>query len=361
MPLDLTLPIGDLTRCLLEVESVSGNEAQLADEVEAALLGLSHLDVARDGDAIIARTRLGRGERVAIAGHLDTVPLADGLKVKVEGDTLWGRGAVDMKGGVAVILSLAASVIEPNRDVTWILYDHEEVADALNGLRRVSQNHPEFLKVDFAVLAEPTAGGIEGGCNGTLRVEVEVPGIAAHSARAWKGVNAIHQAAPVFDALSRYVPRIVTVDGLDFQEGLNAVAVASGIAGNIIPDRCTITVNYRYAPDKTDDQALAHVHEVLRESGVEGLTIKVIDHGASCRPGLDSPIARAFVDAVVATGASGPRAQYAWTDVARFGTLGIPAVNFGPGDPDLAHSDDERVSIREIERVQEGLRAWLEG
>ena len=361
MTLDLGLPIGDLTRCLLEVESVSGNEGPLADAVEAALRKLAHLDITRDGDTIIARTQLARGERVAIVGHLDTVPLAEGLEVKVEGDTLWGRGAVDMKGGVAVILSLAASLVEPNRDVTWILYDHEEVADSLNGLRRVSRNQPELLKVDFAVLAEPTAGGIEGGCNGTLRFEVEVPGLAAHSARAWKGVNAIHQAAPVLAALSRYVPQIVTVDGLEFQEGLNAVAAISGIAGNIIPDRCIITVNYRYAPDKTEDQAVAHVHEVFHQSGVEGLAIKVVDHGASCRPGLDSPIARAFVDAVVETGAREPRAQYAWTDVARFGSLGIPAVNFGPGDPDLAHSDDERVSIQEIERVREGLRAWLEG
>lgn len=266
-----------------------------------------------------------------------------------------------MKGGVAVILSLAASLVEPNRDVTWILYDHEEVADALNGLRRISKNHPKLLEVDFAVLAEPTAGGIEVGCNGTLRFEVEVPGIAAHSARAWKGVNAIHEASPVLAVLSRYVPKVVTVDGLEYQEGLNVVAVAGGIAGNVVPERCTITVNYRYAPDKTEDQAVAHVHEVLHNSGVEGLTIKVVDHGASCRPGLDSPIARAFVEAVVATGADAPRAQYAWTDVARFGALGIPAMNFGPGDPDLAHSDEERVSVKEIERVREGLRAWLEG
>lgn len=361
MSLDLGLPVGDLTRRLLEVDSVSGNEGPLADLVEEAFRGLPHLDVTRDGDAIIARTHLGRAERVAIAGHLDTVPLAEGLRVKVEGDTLWGRGAVDMKGGVAVILSLAATLVDPKRDVTWILYDHEEVADALNGLGRISRTNPDLLKVDFAVLAEPTAGRIEGGCNGTLRFEVVVPGTTAHSARAWKGVNAIHQAAPVLVALARYSPQVVTVDGLEYREGLNAVAVAAGIAGNIIPDRCMITINYRYAPDKTEEQAVAHVREVLDESGVEGLTMTVVDHGASCRPGLDAPIARDFVGAVSAMGAGEPRAKYAWTDVARFGTLGIPAVNYGPGDPNLAHSDGERVSIAEIEQVREGLRVWLEG
>ncbi|MCJ7827209.1 MAG: succinyl-diaminopimelate desuccinylase, partial [Demequinaceae bacterium] len=248
MSLDLSLPVGDLTRSLLEVESVSGNEGPLADAVEEALRALPHLEVIRDGDAIIARTQLGRAERVAIAGHLDTVPLAEGLEVRVDGDTLWGRGAVDMKGGDAIILSLAASMIEPSRDVTWILYDHEEVEDALNGLRRISRKLPELLQVDFAVLAEPTAGRIEGGCNGTLRFEVQVPGTAAHSARAWKGVNAIHEAAPVLAVLARYVPQTVMVDGLEYREGLNAVAVAGGVAGNIIPDRCTVTINYRYAP-----------------------------------------------------------------------------------------------------------------
>lgn len=361
MTLDPRLPVGELTRCLLEIESVSGNEGPLADAVEEALRALPHLDVIRDGDAIVARTDLGRTERVAVVGHLDTVPLVEGLEVRLDGDTLWGRGAVDMKGGVAVILSLAATIVTPSRDVTWILYDHEEVADELNGLRRILDRRPELLQVDFAVLAEPTAGRIEGGCNGTLRFEVEVPGVAAHSARAWKGVNAIHRAAPVLTALADYAPATVSVDGLEFREGLNAVGIAGGVAGNIAPGRCVVTVNYRYAPDKTRDQAVAHVHEVLDRSGVEGLSISVVDHGASCRPSLEAPAARAFVDRAIAMGAGGPAAQPAWTDVARFGVLGIPAVNFGPGDPDLAHSDEERVSVAEIERVRKGIEAWLAG
>jgi len=359
MTLDLDVPVGELTQRLLEVESVSGNEGPIADAVEEALRALPHLDIVRDGDAIVARTDLGRDERVAVVGHLDTVPLAEGLDVRLDGDTLWGRGAVDMKGGVAVILSLAASIAEPSRDVTWILYDHEEVADELNGLRRILENRPELLDVAFAVLAEPTAGRIEGGCNGTLRVEAAIPGVAAHSARAWKGVNAIHQAAPVVSALAAYTPTTVVVDGLEYREGLNAVGITGGVAGNVIPDRCVVTINYRYAPDKNREQAIDHLRGVLEGSGVDGLTFEVVDHGASCRPGLDAPAARAFVERALAMGAGGPDAKVAWTDVARFGAIGIPAVNFGPGDPNLAHSAEERVSVAEIERVRKGLAAWL--
>jgi succinyl-diaminopimelate desuccinylase len=361
MILDLGLPVGELTKRLCEIESVSGNEGPLADAVEKAFRALPHLEVIRDGDAIVARTGLDRGERVAVVGHLDTVPLAEGLDVKLDGDTLWGRGTVDMKGGVAVILSLAATLVEPIRDVTWILYDHEEVADELNGLRRILANRPELLDVAFAVLAEPTAGRIEGGCNGTLRVEVGIPGVAAHSARAWKGVNAIHSAAPVLAALASYTPATVTVDGLEYREGLNAVGISGGVAGNVIPDRCVVTVNYRYAPDKGSDEAVGHVRGLMEGLGIEGLTVEVVDHGASCRPGLDAPAARAFVERALAMGAGGPEAKPAWTDVARFGAIGIPAVNFGPGDPNLAHSDQERVSVAEIERVRKGLEAWLGG
>jgi succinyl-diaminopimelate desuccinylase len=359
MILNLDLPVGELTKRLLEMESVSGNEGPLADVVDEALRALPHLDVIRDGDAIVARTDLGRKERVAVVGHLDTVPLAEGLDVRLEGDILWGRGAVDMKGGVAIILSLAASITEPSRDVSWILYDHEEVEDELNGLRRILENRPELLDVAFAILAEPTAGRIEGGCNGTLRVKVTIPGVAAHSARAWKGINAIHQAAPVLSALAAYSPTTVNVDGLDYREGLNVVGIAGGVAGNVIPDRCVVTINYRYAPDKTPDEAIGHLRGVLEDSGVDGLTFEVVDHGASCRPGLDAPAAQAFVERALAMGAGGPDAKVAWTDVARFGALGIPAVNFGPGDPNLAHSDEERVSVMEIEQVRKGLEAWL--
>lgn len=354
MALDLSTDLLTLTRALVDVPSVSGDEAALADLVEAALRACAHLRVDRDGDTVVARTDLGRPRRAVVAGHLDTVPIAGNVPSRVEGDVVWGRGTVDMKAGVAVLLSLAAALDEPTTDVTWVFYDHEEVAAELNGLGRVATAHPDWLAADFAVLGEPTDGGVEGGCNGTLRAEVVVPGVAAHSARAWTGVNAIHKAGEVLRRLEAYRPATVTVDGLEYREGLNAVLVSGGTAGNVIPDRCVVTVNYRFAPSRSVEEAAAHVREVLA-----GFDVTVVDAAAGARPGLDHPAARGFVAAVLGATGRAPVAKLGWTDVARFAALGIPAVNFGPGDPLLAHTADERCPVAQIEQVHAALRAWL--
>ncbi|HEY0120010.1 MAG TPA: succinyl-diaminopimelate desuccinylase [Cellulomonas sp.] len=354
MALDLSSDLLTLTRAIVDVPSVSGQEVALADLVEAALRACPHLAVVRDGDAVVARTDAGRARRVVVAGHLDTVPVAANLPSRVEDGVVWGRGTVDMKAGVAVMLSLAAELAAPALDVTWVFYDHEEVAAELNGLGRVATAHPEWLAADFAVLCEPTDAGVEGGCNGTLRAEVVVPGVAAHSARAWTGVNAIHKAGEVLRRLEAYRPATVTVDGLDYREGLNAVLIAGGTAGNVIPDRCTVTVNYRFAPSRSVAEAQAHVREVLA-----GFDVEVVDAAAGARPGLDHPAARGFVDAVLGATGRAPVAKQGWTDVARFSALGIPAVNFGPGDPLLAHTADERCPVAQIDQVHAALRAWL--
>ena len=359
MGLTLSAPVEELALELINVESVSGDERAIADSVEAALRALDHLEVIRDGDAVVARTNLGRGERVAMVGHLDTVPIRGNVPGRLGDGVLWGRGAVDMKAGVAVLLSLAAEVTAPSRDITWIFYDHEEVDASLNGLGRLARHRPDLLAVDFAVLGEPTSAAIEGGCNGTLRVEARIPGVAAHSARAWMGTNAIQEAAPLLAALAAYRPQTVVVDGLAYREGMNAVRIAGGIANNMIPDECVVTINYRYAPDKRLADALGEVARVLGEAGIGGIVTEVVDHGEACRPGLDAPLARSFVDAVAATGVSAPTAKFGWTDVARFGSLGIPAVNYGPGDAELAHADDERVAVEQITMVRKGLGAWL--
>ncbi len=354
MALDLSADLLALTRAVVDVPSVSGDEAALADLVEAALRGCPHLRVDRDGDTVVARTQLGRDRRVVVAGHLDTVPIAGNVPSHVEGDVVWGRGTVDMKAGVAVMLSLAAELRAPTVDVTWVFYDHEEVAAELNGLGRVATAHPDWLAADFAVLGEPTDGGVEGGCNGTLRAEVVVTGVAAHSARAWTGVNAVHKAGEVLRRLDAYRPATITVDGLDYREGLNAVLVSGGTAGNVIPDRCVVTVNYRFAPSRSVEEATAHVREVLA-----GFDVTVVDAAAGARPGLDDPSARGFVDAVLGATGRAPVAKLGWTDVARFAALGIPAVNFGPGDPLLAHTAGERCPVAQIVQVHAALLAWL--
>jgi succinyl-diaminopimelate desuccinylase len=348
--LDLALDAPALTAALCDIPSVSGSERAIADAIDGALRALPHLTVHRDGDAVVATTSLGRPERVLIAGHVDTVPIAGNLPTWRTGDVLHGRGTVDMKGGVAVALRLAATLTTPSRDLTFVFYDHEEVAEELNGLRRLTEHSPHLLKADFAVLMEPTSAVVEGGCNGTLRADVIVRGRAAHSARSWMGVNAIHAAATVLDRLRAYEPAEVEVDGLVYREGLNAVSISGGIAGNVIPDRVLIGINYRFAPNHTEESALAHVREVF-----SGFEVVLVDSAPGARPGLNHSAAQAFVAAVGGI----PRAKYGWTDVARFSALGVPAVNYGPGDPSLAHADDERVNINEIMACEDRLRVWL--
>ncbi len=353
-PLDLGATSIDLTRQLCDLESVSGDEAAIADAVEASLAGLGHLELTRDGDTVVARTRLGRAQRVVIAGHLDTVPLNDNLPTRFETedgvDYLWGRGTVDMKAGAAVALKLAAELTAPSVDVTWIWYDHEEVSSDLNGLGRLARHRPELLAGDFAILGEPSNAIVEGGCNGNLRVELRTFGRRAHSARSWVGHNAIHDAAGILSTLAAYRPREVEVDGLVYREGLNAVGISGGVAGNIIPDECMVHVNYRFAPSRSGEEAVQHLRELF-----PGVDLTVVDLAEGARPGLADPLARRFVAAVGADA----RPKYGWTDVARFSALGIPAVNYGPGDPLLAHADDERVPIEQITACERGLRAWL--
>ncbi|MET4638203.1 succinyl-diaminopimelate desuccinylase [Mycetocola sp. 2940] len=354
--LDLSAGSVELTQAICDIESVSGNEATLADAIERALAPHSHLDVVREGNTIVARTMQGRDQRVVIAGHIDTVPLNGNLPTRFETvdgrDYLWGRGTVDMKAGVAVQLKLAAEIAAPALDVTWMWYDNEEVSSDVNGLKLLAERRPDLFAGDFAILGEPTRGDIEGGCNGTLRVDITTTGLRAHSARSWVGENAIHKAAPILDILAGYEARAIEVEGLVYREGLNAVAISGGIAGNVIPDACTVTVNYRFAPNRSAAQAEAEVRDLF-----SGYVVTVTDAADGARPGLDAPIAQEFLTAV------GGRAlpKYGWTDVARFSALGIPAVNYGPGDPLKAHADDERVALDEITSCEAALRTWLTG
>ncbi|MFF2269464.1 succinyl-diaminopimelate desuccinylase [Cellulosimicrobium cellulans] len=358
--LDLRGDLVALFRAVCDTPSVSGDERALADAVETALRAYRHLEVVRDGDTVVARTTLGRERRVVVAGHLDTVPLTDppNLPTRVVGEgahaEVWGRGTVDMKGGVAVALALAAELDAPAQDVTWVFYDNEEVASDLNGLGRLARNRPDLLAADFAVLGEPTSAGLEGGCNGTLRVDVRVPGVAAHSARSWTGANAIHAAHEVLDRLAAYVPQQVEVDGLVYREGMNAVGIAGGIAGNVVPDECVVTVNFRFAPSRTVAEAEQHVRELFA-----GFEVVLTDAAPGARPGLDDPLAADFAAAVLGVTGGAPAPKYGWTDVARFAELGVPAVNFGPGDPLLAHKDDERCPVGELALCRDALRAWL--
>jgi succinyl-diaminopimelate desuccinylase len=339
-----------LTRALVDIESVSGNEAEIAGAVEAALHGAPWLRVQRSGNTLVARTELGRDQRVVIAGHLDTVPIAGNFPSTLDGDVLWGCGTSDMKSGTALALWLAVGVAEPRYDVTYFFYDCEEVEAARNGLARVAREHPEWLAADFALLLEGTYGLVEAGCQGTMRAVVRTSGTRAHAARSWLGSNAIHSAGEVLARLAGYQPRRVVIDGCEYREGLGAVRIQGGVAGNVIPDACEIEVNFRFAPDRSVEDARAHLSEVFH-----GYPLEITDSAAGALPGLTAAPAREFLAAV----GEPPRAKLGWTDVARFAALGIPALNFGPGDPNLAHARDERVELPKIREGAQTLRRWL--
>jgi succinyl-diaminopimelate desuccinylase len=359
--LDLTSDVLELTRVLIDTPSVSGDEAALADAVEAALRGLGGLEVDRVGNNVLARTDLGRDTRVVLAGHLDTVPIADNVPSHEQDGLLYGCGTSDMKSGDAVMLRLAGRFgvpgAEPAHDLTFAFYDNEEVDSALNGLGRVARERRSWLYGDLAVLLEPTDGEIEAGCQGTLRAVLSFKGRRAHSARSWLGENAIHGAADVLATLAAYRAREVEIDGCTYREGLNAVRFEGGVAGNVIPDLATLEVNFRYAPDRDEDAAEAHVRGVFADAIDRGATLTVVDNAGGALPGLQEPAAAAFVAAV----GRPARAKLGWTDVARFAAFGIPAVNYGPGDPQLAHTREEHVRIDRLQPAEDALVAYLAG
>ncbi len=360
--LDLFADPIDLTAALVDIASESRGEAAIAAAVEHALrIQTAGFEVLRHGNRVLARTNRGLASRVILAGHLDTVPIADNVPSRRavdsdEGDVLHGCGTVDMKSGDAVFLHLAATMSDCARDLTLIFYDCEEIAAVHNGLGVIERELPDWLRGDVAILGEPTGGQIEAGCQGTLRVRLSATGTRSHSARSWMGDNAIHKLGEVLAELVTYRPRRVDIDGCEYREGLNAVRVDGGVAGNVIPDAASVDVNFRFAPDRTLDEAYAHVREVFsRQIGSGAVDIELTDSAPGALPGLSHPAAQALV----AAADHRFRAKFGWTDVSRFAALGIPAVNLGPGDPSLAHRRDERVPVAQITAVTDILRRYL--
>ena len=348
-----------LARCaqLVDIPSVSHHEARICDFLEAELRSLPSLEVQRWGENVVARTHLGRPHRLVLAGHVDTVPANHNERARIAGDVCWGLGAADMKAGCTVFLELARAVAEPSLDVTYVFYECEEVAPEFNGLNKLFAARPELLAADAAVLGEPTSATIEAGCQGTLHLDVTVAGERAHSARPWLGRNAIHRLSPVLERCASYDGRRPVLDGCEYRESLQAVSVDGGVAGNVVPDRATVNLNHRYAPDRMAAEAVAHVRQVLGDSVDEGSgdEVELRDHADGARPDLDHPLLAALATRAPAP----PRAKLGWTDVAFFAARGIPAANFGPGDPGLAHSAGERVERSEMEAVYAALESLL--
>ncbi len=335
-----------LATALVAIPSPSHHEELLADAVETALRLCPWLTVERFGHNLVARTELGRPERLIIAGHLDTVPPSGGNdEPRVEGDVLYGLGAADMKGGLATFLHLAGSIPEPTVDVTWCFYVCEEVEHRYNGLRHLWTERPDLLEGDAAILGEPTGGLVEAGCQGTLRIRLELAGARAHTARPFAGRNAIHRLAPLLTAIAGYEGRRPVLDGCEYAEQLQVVAVEGGVAGNVVPDRAVVVMNHRFAPDRGVEEAEEALHTLLDPHLEPGDGWEQVDASPGAPPSLDHPLLAALVEATAAA----PRAKVGWTDVATFWAHGIPAANFGPADPLLAHTSGEHVSAAELE------------
>ena len=350
MSLDLYSDPAELTAALVDIPSVSGDEQRITDEIEYALRALDRYEIVRSGHAVLARTNLGRPTRVLAAGHVDTVPIAGNVPSRRDGDIIHGCGTTDMKSGDAMLLHLAATLADPARDLTFVFYDCEEVEHERNGLTRIEAELRDWLDADLALLSEPTNGQVEAGCQGTGTFEVTVPGRRSHSARSWLGVNAIHGAAAVLEKIVGFDTRTVEIDGCTYREGLNAVGIRGGVANNVVPDECVIRINFRFAPDRTTEQAATAIIELL-----DGYQVELLDITAGALPGLSAPAAAEFVAAAGGSAIG----KLGWTDVARFSALGIPAINFGPGDPGLAHTREEHVSASQIREMTETLRRFL--
>jgi succinyl-diaminopimelate desuccinylase len=341
---------------LVDVPSVSHHETAIADLIEGHLRAVPWLDVERVGDNVVARTHLGRSQRLILAGHTDTVPANGNERARIEGDVLWGLGSADMKAGLAVMLELAATVAKPAVDVTYVFYVCEEVAAEFNGLPALLGSRPDLLAGDAAILGEPTGALVEAGCQGAMRVAVTIAGERAHTARPWMGSNAIHGLAPVLDRVASYTERRPVLAGCEYREALQAVKVEGGVAGNVVPDRAVVTLNHRFAPDRTVDEAFAHVTEVVGSPpGLAG--IELIDHSAPAPPSLGHPL----LGRLVSLSDAPPRAKLGWTDVSFFAAHGIPATNFGPGEPTVAHTAGERVERVQLDRAMATLRSLISG
>ncbi|ALC05510.1 Succinyl-diaminopimelate desuccinylase [Corynebacterium deserti GIMN1.010] len=353
-----------LTQRLVDIPSPSGEEKQIADEIEAALraLNLPGVEVLRFNNNVLARTNRGLDSRVMLAGHIDTVPIADNVPSRMEDGIMYGCGTVDMKSGLAVYLHTFATLAQAEHnqdlqhDLTLIAYECEEVADHLNGLGHIQTQHPEWLQADLALLGEPTGGWIEAGCQGNLRIKVTAHGVRAHSARSWLGDNAMHKLSPIIAKISAYEAKEVEIDGLTYREGLNIVRCESGVANNVIPDEAWMNVNFRFAPNRSVDEAVEHVVDKLGLSDAAGIDWAVEDAAGGALPGLGKQVTRGLIDAV---GPDRIRAKFGWTDVSRFSAMGVPALNFGSGDPSFAHKRDEQCPVDQITSVAETLRSYL--
>ncbi len=348
--MNINQELGKLTLDLVNISSVSKDEKSIADSIETALEEYSHLKLTRVNNSLVAQTNFGNKQRVVIAGHIDTVPANNNFPGQINNSEVTGLGSVDMKSGIAVALKLASEITSSKFDITYLFYESEEIETKFNGLELITKQQKDLLNCDFAILMEPTNGILEVGCQGSLRFEVSASGKRSHSARWWNGDNAIHKTNKILEILNNYKSREPEIDGYKFREGLQAVKINGGIAGNVVPDSVSVSINHRFAPDTSIDQATTNMKNLFKD-----FNFQLVDAANAAPTGLANPVIKEFAESIGKNIAP----KFGWTDVARFASAGIPAINFGPGDPNLAHHPDEKVSISQINDVYDSLKKWL--
>ena len=343
------------TIALVEIASESRDEAAILDAIRPRLAGAPGLHLADDHDTVLAAlpTRRPAVPLVLLAGHVDTVPVAGAGPAALDGGVVRGRGAADMKGGIAVMLALAdEGAGSASVDLGYLFFGREEVPITESALLPAFDRVPELREAALAIVLEPTANALEVGCNGNLQAVVRVRGRAAHSARPWLGDNAIHAAIEALGPVADLPVRDVDVDGLVFREVVSVTTIAGGVAGNVVPDLVEAHVNMRYAPTHTPDAAETRLRELLGHPRVE---LEILGNAPPGRVCLDNPL----VTRLRASGDLEVRPKQAWTPVAEFGMVGVDAVNLGPGDPRYAHTDDEQVTATALARTHQIVSAFL--
>ena len=346
----------EMTSTLVAIPSVSFEEAAIVDFLHDRLNQIPWLETSRIGDNLIARTNMEKGRRLLLGGHTDTVPANNNLEPRLEGETLWGLGAADMKGGLAVMLSLAEAVPSPAFDMTYLFYAREEVAAEHSGLKDIVDAAPELLEADLALLGEPTSGTVEAGCQGTMRFVLELKGERAHTARPWMGVNAIHRLDKALNVLNEYKERKPVIEGCEYHEALQAVRIEGGVAGNVVPDSVALTFNHRVAPDRDLEEAGDFIRSLFSSILTPEDSLTLVDSAPPAKPGLSNPM----LASMIGKHDLQARAKLGWTDVAFFDQRGIPAANFGPGDATLAHTQEERITKAAVDSCYLVLKNLIE-
>jgi succinyl-diaminopimelate desuccinylase len=339
---------------LCKIPSPIGEEAELctavADRVGKVPLASA---VRRYGNSIVVPlTRGTGGPHVALVGHLDVVRTDHDAPPRIEGDKLYGPGASDMKSGLALMLDVAERGARPNVDLTLVFYAREEGPFVENELGPVLEQDDELRAASIAVCLEPSDNRLQLGCAGSVHGNVRFHGRTSHSARPWEGENAIHKAAPFLTRLAALSPRRSQIDGLEWAAVTSATLAKAGRARNIIPDLFEINVNHRFGPDRTLEQAKAHLVELASPEG----EVIFVDEAPPALPFRKHPL----VEALAASGVVSVEPKQAWTDVARFSALGVPAVNFGPGVNSQAHQRNEWTSLRLLAGGRDILMRWLQ-